>query len=80
MIYRAKNEVFGRFLKFGMLDQLDIAYCDSNKCLPTCIYISAMLPDRKEYSKVTKNASLNDTKCQKGGFWPLSGLWYVGST
>ena len=72
MIQRAKNEVFGRFLTFGMLDQLDITYCDSNKCLPTCIYISAMLPDRKEYSKVTKNASLNDPKHQKRGFGPFS--------
>ena len=28
---RAKNEVFGRFLEFGLLDRLDIAYCDSTK-------------------------------------------------
>ena len=31
MIQRAKNEVFGHFLEFGLLDQLDIAYCDSTK-------------------------------------------------
>ena len=28
---RAKNEVFGRFLEFGLLDRLDVAYCDSTK-------------------------------------------------
>ena len=31
---RAKNEVFGHFLEFGLLDRLDIAYCDSTKCFP----------------------------------------------
>ena len=35
MIQKAKNEVFGHFLEFGLLDRLDIAYCDSTKCLPT---------------------------------------------
>ena len=35
MIQSAKNEVFGHFLEFGLLDRLDIAYCDSTKCLPT---------------------------------------------
>ena len=35
MIQRAKNEVFGHFLEFGLLDQLDIAYRDSTKCFPT---------------------------------------------
>ena len=35
MIQRAKNEVFGRFLEFGPLDRLDIAYCGSTKCFPT---------------------------------------------
>ena len=29
MIHRAKNEVFGHFQEFGLLDRLDIAYCDS---------------------------------------------------
>ncbi len=34
MIQIAKNEVFGRFLEFGTLDQLDIAYFDRTKlCL-----------------------------------------------
>ena len=35
MIQRAKNELFGHFLEFCLLDRLDIAYCDSTKCLPT---------------------------------------------
>ena len=35
MIQRAKKEVFGHFLEFGLLDRLDIADCDSTKCFPT---------------------------------------------
>ena len=35
MIQRAKIEVFGHFLEFGLLDRLDIADCDSTKCFPT---------------------------------------------
>ena len=35
MIQRAKIEVFGHFLEFGLLDRLDIAYCDRTKCFPT---------------------------------------------
>ena len=35
MIQKPKNYVFGNFLEFGLLDWLDIAYCDSTKCLPT---------------------------------------------
>ena len=34
MIQRAKNEVFGHFLEFGLLDRLDIAYCDRTQCFP----------------------------------------------
>ena len=33
MIQRPKNEVFRRSLEFGLLERLDIAYCDSAKCL-----------------------------------------------
>ena len=33
MIQRAKKEVFGHFLEFGLLDRLDIAYCDDSICL-----------------------------------------------
>ena len=32
MIQSAKNEVFGHFLEFGLLDRLDIAYFDGTKC------------------------------------------------
>ena len=35
MIIRAKNEGFGHFLEFSLLDRLDIAYCDSTKCFLT---------------------------------------------
>ena len=35
MIQSAKNVAFGHYLVFGLLDGLDIAYFDSNKCFPT---------------------------------------------
>ena len=35
MIQRAKKDVLGHFVEFGLLDWLDIAYCASTKCLPT---------------------------------------------
>ena len=35
MIQRAKVEVFGHFLEFGLLDRLDIAYFDGTKCFLT---------------------------------------------
>ena len=35
MIQRAKKDVLGHFLQFGLLDWLDIAYGDSTKCFPT---------------------------------------------
>ena len=35
MIHRAKNEGFDHFLEFALLDRLDIAYCDSTKCVLT---------------------------------------------
>ena len=34
MIQRAKKEVFGYFLKLGLLDRPDIAYFDSTKWCP----------------------------------------------
>ena len=30
-----KKEVFDHFLESGLLDRLDVAYCDCTKCLPT---------------------------------------------
>ena len=35
MIQKAKKEVFCHFLEFGLLDRLDIAYCDRTKCFLT---------------------------------------------
>ena len=35
MIQSVKKEVFGHYPDFGVLDQLDIAYCDSTKCFLT---------------------------------------------
>ena len=35
MIQKPKKEVFGHFLEFGLLDRLDIAYCERIKCFPT---------------------------------------------
>ena len=32
---KSQKEVFGHFLDFSVLDQLDIAYSDSIKCFPT---------------------------------------------
>ena len=76
MIKRAKNEVFGHFLEFGLLDRLDIGYCDSTKCFQC----SATLPGHEGSFKDHKNAPLNDPKSQKIGFWPFSGVSSVGST
>ena len=40
MIQSAKKVFFGHFLVFGLLDRLDIAYSDSNRCLPTLCNIA----------------------------------------
>ena len=64
MIQRAKKEVLGHFLEFGLLDQLDIAYCDSTKCFLTFGNVTRSLRIIKDY----KNAFLNDPKSQKRGF------------
>ena len=76
MIQKAKNEVFGHFLEFGLLDRTDTAYFDSTKCFQP----SAMLPGHEGSFKDHKNAFLNDPNSQKRGFWPLSGVGLVGST
>ena len=41
---------------------------------------SATLPGHGGSLKSQRNVFLNDPKCQKGGFWPFSGDWVVGST
>ena len=54
MIHRAKNEVFGHFQVFALLDRLDIAYSDSTNNFLT------MLPGHEESFKHHENAFLND--------------------
>ena len=68
MIKRAKNEVFGHFLEFGLLDQLDIAYFDNTKWSYKFGHDMAHAGSFKNQ----KNAFLNDPKSQKRGFWPFS--------
>ena len=34
MIQTAKKEVLGHFQEFGLLNRLDIAYCDRTQCFP----------------------------------------------
>ena len=50
MIQSAKNEVFGHYLEFGLLDWLDVAYFDNFNDLNTMALISLMLA----HSKITK--------------------------
>ena len=69
MIQRAPKEVFGHFREFGLLDRLDVAYCDSTKCFLTFVNV---LPGHVKSFKDRKNAFLNDPKGQKRGFWPFS--------
>ena len=65
MIQRAKKDVLGHFLEFGLLDRLDIAYCDSIKCFPTfgniarsCRIIQKSKKISFEWSKEPKNRFL----------------------
>ena len=76
MIQRAKIEVFGHFLEFGLLDRLDIAYFDSTKYSEQFGYNIAHAGSFKNH----KNAFLNDPKSQNRGFWPFSGVWSVVAT
>ena len=73
MIKRAKNEVFGHFLEFGLLVRLDIAYFDGTKQFGHDMAHAGSF-------KKQKNAFLNDPKSQKWGFWPFSELRSVGLT
>ena len=61
MIRIAKNEVFGRFLEFGTLDRLDIAYFDRTKLCSrfgNCNSHAGLFKNRK-------NAFLDDQNSQK---------------
>ena len=61
MIQTAKNEIFGHFLEFGLLDLLDITYFDSSNVFQH----STTLQDHEGSFKCHKNAFLNDPKSQK---------------
>ena len=51
MIQIAKKEVFGHFLGLGLLDRLDIAYCDSTKMFSNIWQPYHIM---KDHSKITK--------------------------
>ena len=70
----AKKEVFGHFLEFGLLDRLDNAYCDCTRWFKQFCYYMAHAGSFKSH----KNAFLNDPKCPKGGFVPISRVWLLG--
>ena len=38
MILSAKKEVVGHFLDYGLLNRLDIAYCDTTECFPALTF------------------------------------------
>ena len=71
MIQRAKKEVFGYFMDFGLLERLYIANCDTIKGFSHF----ATLPGYGGSFKHLKNVFLNDPRGQKCDFWPFSGLW-----
>ena len=70
MIQIAKNQDFGHFLQFGVLDWLDIAYSDRTKY---CTSFGHHLARAESF----KNTILNDPKSQKWGFGPFYGVWSV---
>ena len=70
------HSVMGHYLGFGLSDGLHIAYLDSTRCRQQFGYNIAHAGSFKS----CKNAFLNDPKCQKGGFWPFSWVWSVGSS
>ena len=70
MIQRAKKEVFGHFLEFGLLDWLDIAYCDSTKCFPPVANVT------RSWKIIQKPQKCNfDPMSRKRSLWPFPGLW-----
>ena len=77
MIQSAKKEVFGHFLEFGLLDRVNIAYCDSTN---NVFQLSAILPGLEGSFKKHNIAFLNDPESRKRGFWSFSGVWSVRST
>ena len=65
---RSKNEAFGKFLEFGPLIRLDIAYFDRTKW---CAWVGHRIIHAGSF-KNHKNAFLNDPNSQKQVFWPFS--------
>ena len=61
---KTQKEVFGHFLKFCLLDPLDIASCDCTKCFPTFLVVT----DHEGSFQNLKNVFLNDPKAEKGVF------------
>ena len=73
---KSQKRGFRHFLEFGLLDRLNIAYCDSTKCFLTFYNVTRSC----RIIQKSKDAFLNDPKSQKRGFWSFSGVWSVGST
>ena len=65
MIQSAKNEVFGLYIEFGLLDRLDIAYYDGTKCFLT---FGNVLPGHAESFKITKMHIWMIQRAKKEGF------------
>ena len=60
MIQKSKNEVFGYFLDFGLLDRLDIAYCERTKCFPTF----GIVTRSQRIIQISRKYIFNDPKAQ----------------
>ena len=60
MIQKSKNEVFGYFLEFGLVDRLDIAYCERTKCFPTFGNVTRS----QRIIQISQKCIFNDPKAQ----------------
>ena len=76
MIQRAKKEVFGHFMDFGLLERLYIANCDTIKGFSNFV----TLPGHEGSCKHLKNAFLNDPRGPKCDFGHFLDFNIVGST
>ena len=65
MIQKPKKEVFGHFLEFGLLDRLDIAYCDRTKCFPTFGNVTRSWRIIQRSQKCIFEWSKRPKKCEK---------------
>ena len=71
MIQRAKTEFFSQFLDFGLLDRLDIAYCDRTKCFPTFGNIAMSWKIIQKSEKCIFDWFKVPKKCFLTTFWTL---------